>query len=101
MHQKVRNPVKPELHIKYVLEEFNSVARKTRQYYGIFLHFFSVQLTPCDMEVDMSIVDRITALLNRPSFLNSPKAKFSQMYQVRYCYFQSNGSKLKSIFLLL
>lgn len=30
----------------------------------------------------MSIVDRITALLNRPSFLCSPKARFNQMYQV-------------------
>ena len=30
----------------------------------------------------MSIVDRITALFNRPNFLNSPKAKFNQMYQV-------------------
>lgn len=30
----------------------------------------------------MSIIDRITALFNRPNFLNSPKAKFNQMYQV-------------------
>lgn len=47
-----------------------------------FFFDFSVQLSPCEVEVDISIMDRITALFNRPSFLNSPKSKFSQMYQV-------------------
>lgn len=49
--------------------------------------YCSIQLTPCDMEIDMSIVDRITALLNRPAFLSNPKAKFNQMYQVNYAYY--------------
>ena len=50
----------------------------------------SVQLSPCEVEVDISIVDRITALFNRPSFLNNPKSRFSQMYQVfiSKCAFQ-------------
>lgn len=44
-----------------------------------------MQLGACVLEVDMSIVDRITTLLNTPAFLSVPshKSHFSNMYQVR------------------
>ncbi|XP_045024451.1 autophagy-related protein 2 homolog A isoform X1 [Daphnia magna] len=74
---------KPNLHLKFISHQPGRILQKVRKpsMPEMNINFY---FCPCEIEVDMSIVDRITALLNRPSFLCSPKARFNQMYQEKH-----------------
>jgi len=78
-HSEATN-VQPNIHVKIVTQQPGRVLQKVRNPLKPE-NKINVQLSPCEVEVDISIVDRITALFNRPSFLNNPKSRFSQMYQ--------------------
>jgi len=56
-----------------------------------YLCFFRVTLQPCCCEVDVSIVDRITALLNpQPLCRRNTKFASGHMRDVRICVIQGN-----------